>query len=216
MYVLWVGPKKGETLQKEIRGVTWEDMLYYFPYKYIDRSKIFKIRELDGDMPYVQLKGWLSDFQIQGEGSKRRLSAVFSDGTGSIDLVWFQMIKHIQNTYKQDTEYILFGKPAVFGHRLNVAHPELETESKFYDGQVGVQGLYNTTERMKNAFLHSRAIQKIITQILENIKSPIPETLPQTNVDHEHLLSLDTALRNIHFPQTPDMLRKAQYRLKFE
>ncbi|WP_226995351.1 ATP-dependent DNA helicase RecG [Candidatus Symbiothrix dinenymphae] len=224
-YLLGVGPKKAETLQKEIQVVTWEDMLYYFPYKYIDRSKIFTVRELqrisgqernDNSMPYIQLKGKISDFQIRGEGSKRRLSAVFSDDTGSIDLVWFQMLKHIMTTYNETTEYILFGKPTVFGHRLQVAHPELETENKFYDGQLGVQGLYNTTERMKNAFLHSRAIQKIITQILENIKTPLPETLPQEITDKAYLVSLDTALRNIHFPQTPEMLRQAQYRLKFE
>ena len=144
------------------------------------------------------------------------MTAVFRDDTGSIDLVWFQMLKHIINTCNETTEYILFGKPTVFGHRLQVAHPELETENKFYDGQLGVQGLYNTTERMKNAFLHSRAIQKIITQILENIKTPLPETLPQDITDRAYLVSLDTALRNIHFPQTPEMLRQAQYRLKFE
>ncbi|GHT22636.1 ATP-dependent DNA helicase RecG [Bacteroidia bacterium] len=224
-YLLGVGPKKAETLQKEIQVVTWEDMLYYFPYKYIDRSKIFTIKEIQGiagqarndnSMPYIQLKGKISDFQIQGVGSKRRLSAVFSDGTGSIDLVWFQTLKHIMNTCSESTEYILFGKPTVFGHRLSVAHPELETENKFYAGQLGMQGLYNTTERMKNAFLHSRAIQKIITQILENIKTPLPETLPQEITDRAYLVSLDTALRNIHFPQTPEMLRQAQYRLKFE
>ncbi|MDR0834303.1 MAG: ATP-dependent DNA helicase RecG [Candidatus Symbiothrix sp.] len=226
MYLQGVGPKKAETLQKEIQVVSWEDMLYYFPYKYIDRSKIFTIKEIQGiagharndnSMPYIQLKGKISRFQLHGEGRARRLTAQFTDDTGSIELVWFQMLKYIQNTYANpDTEYILFGKPTVFGHRLNVAHPELETENKFYDGQVGTQGLYNTTERMKNAFLHSRAIQKMITQILENTKTLIPETLPQAIIDQAHLISLDAALRNIHFPQSPEMLRQAQYRLKFE
>ncbi len=125
-------------------------------------SKIFKIREIDGNMPYIQLKGKINNYEIVGEGSARRLIATFYDTTGTIELVWFRNIKQIQNMYKVGTEYILFGKPTVFGQKLNIAHPELETEDKFFEGEVGVQGQYNTTEKMKNAFLHSRAIQKII------------------------------------------------------
>ncbi|MDR0865827.1 MAG: ATP-dependent DNA helicase RecG [Candidatus Symbiothrix sp.] len=216
MYLPGVGPKKAEVLKKEIEVVSWEDMLYYFPYKYIDRSKIFKIREIDGEMPYIQLKGKIRNYEFLGEGSGRRLTATFYDDTGSIELVWFRMLKQIPDLYKVGTEYILFGKPTVFGHRLNVAHPELETENKFYEGEVGVQGQYNTTERMKNAFLHSRALQKIITQILGNLKTPLPETLNPDIIEKSHVIPLDDAIRNIHFPKSPDMLRKAEYRLKLE
>ncbi|KAA6301797.1 MAG: ATP-dependent DNA helicase RecG [Candidatus Ordinivivax streblomastigis] len=216
MYVAGVGPKKAETLRREINAVTWEDMLYYFPYKYIDRSKIFKIREIDGNMPYIQLKGKIRSYETLGEGSARRLVATFYDETGTIDLVWFRMLRQIPELYKAGTEYILFGKPTIFGQRINIAHPELETESNFYTGEVGVQGQYNTTEKMKNAFLHSRAIQKIITKILENIKTPLPETLIQPIIDQTHVISLDEAIRTIHFPKSPDKLRKAQYRLKLE
>ncbi|MDR0412941.1 MAG: ATP-dependent DNA helicase RecG [Dysgonamonadaceae bacterium] len=216
MYLPGVGPKKAEILGKEIEVFTWEDLLYYFPYKYIDRSKIFKIREIDGNMPFIQLRGRIAGYALQGEGSARRLTAAFYDDTGTIELVWFRMRRQIPELYKQDTEYILFGKPTVFGHRISVAHPELETESKFYDGEVGVQGQYNTTEKMKNAFLHSRAIQKIITQILGNIKRTLSETLPDAVIQHNRLISIDEALRNIHFPKTPDLLRKSQFRLKFE
>ena len=216
MYLPGVGPKKAEVLRKEINVISWEDMLYYFPYKYIDRSKIFKIREIDGNMPYIQLKGKIRNYERIGEGSARRLTATFYDDTGSIELVWFRMLKQIPDLYKTEAEYILFGKPTLFGHRLNIAHPELETESKFYEGEVGVQGQYNTTERMKNAFLHSRALQKIITKILENLKTPIQETLNQEIIRKAHVVPLDDALRNIHFPKSPDSLRKAQYRLKFE
>ncbi|MDR0547201.1 MAG: ATP-dependent DNA helicase RecG [Dysgonamonadaceae bacterium] len=216
MYLPGVGPKKAEVLRREIEAVSWEDMLYYFPYKYIDRSKIFKIKEIDGNMPYIQLKGKLLRYETLGEGSSRRLTATFYDDTGSIELVWFRMIKQIPQLYQLGTEYILFGKPTVFGHRLNIAHPELETESKFYEGEVGVQGQYNTTEKMKNAFLHSRAIQKIITKILELLQDPLQETLNQTIIDQTHVISLDEAIRNIHFPKSPDLLRKAQYRLKLE
>jgi ATP-dependent DNA helicase RecG len=216
MYLQGVGPKKAEILRKEIEVVSWEDILYYFPYKYIDRSKIFKIREIDGNMPYIQLKGRIRDYEVLGEGSGRRLTATFYDDTGSVELVWFRMLKHIPDLYKIGTEYILFGKPTVFGHRINIAHPELETENKFYEGEVGVQGQYNTTEKMKNAFLHSRAIQKIITQVLENIKVPLPETLSKEIADKAHVIPLDEAIRNIHFPKSPDLLRKAQFRLKLE
>ena len=196
MYLPGVGPKKAEVLRREINAVSWEDLLYYFPYKYIDRSKIFKIKEIDGNMPYIQLKGKILKYETLGEGSSRRLTATFYDETGSIELVWFRMLKQITQLYKLGTEYILFGKPSVFGHRLNMVHPELELEAQFYEGEPGVQGQYNTTERMKNAFLHSRAVQKIITKILELIKEPLPETL------NEYVI-------NIHFPKSPDLLRKA-------
>jgi len=216
MYLQGVGPKKAEVLRSEIDAASWEDLIYYFPYKYIDRSKIFKIREIDGNMPYIQLKGKINHYETVGEGSARRLTATFSDDTGTIELVWFRGIKQIQSTYKIGVEYILFGKPTVFGHRLNVAHPELESEDKFFEGEVGVQGQYSTTEKMKNAFLHSRAIQKIITQIFENIKAPLLETLNWQIIEKAHVINLDEAIRNIHFPKSPEILRKAQYRLKFE
>ena len=216
MYLPGIGPRKADVLQKEIHISSWEDMLYYFPYKYIDRSKIFKIREIDGNMPYIQLKGKIRHYEAVGEGHKRRLTAVFCDDTGTIDLVWFQNIKSIQNAYKPGTEYILFGKPAFFNGRINIAHPELETEDRFFNGAVGVQGQYNTTEKMKNAFLHSRAVQRIITTILETLKEPIPETLSGEIINRAGLVSLDEAIRNIHFPASPAALRKAQFRLKFE
>ncbi|MDR1436559.1 MAG: ATP-dependent DNA helicase RecG [Candidatus Symbiothrix sp.] len=216
MYLPGVGPKKAEVLRKELDVVSWEDMIYYFPYKYIDRSRIYKIREINGTMPFIQLKGKIRDYEAIGQGSARRLTAVFYDETGTIDLVWFRNIKQIQNMYKTGTEYILFGKPAIFGHKLNIAHPELDTEDKFFQGEVGVQGQYNTTEKMKNAFLHSRAIQRIITLILEQVKTPLLETLNAEIIRQAHVINLDEAIRNIHFPKSPDWLRKAKFRLKFE
>jgi len=216
MYLPGIGPRKADVLKKEINVSSWEDILYYFPYKYIDRSKIFKIREIDGNMPYIQLRGKILHYDVVGEGHKRRLTAPFYDDTGTIDLVWFQNIKSIQNAYKPGTEYILFGKPAFFNGRINIAHPELETEDKFFNGEVGVQGQYNTTEKMKNAFLHSRAIQRIITAVLESLKEPVPETLSEEIIKKAGLISLDEAIHNIHFPASPGALRKAQFRLKFE
>lgn len=216
MYLPGVGPKKAEVLKREIGVSSWEDMIYYFPYKYIDRSRIFKIREIDGNMPYIQLKGQIRRFETVGEGRARRMTAVFADDTGSIELVWFKGLKTLTHLYKTGQEYILFGKPTLFANKINIAHPELETEDRFFKGQVGMQGHYNTTEKMKDAFLHSRSLQKMITAIFENINGKIPETLNAEIISKAHLIDLDTALHNIHFPQSPVLLRDSQYRLKFE
>jgi len=216
MYLPGVGPKRADVLRKEINVASWEDMLYYFPYKYIDRSKIFKIREIDGNMPYIQLKGKIYGYATLGEGRKRRLTATFYDDTGDIELIWFQNIKSIQNHYKQGVEYILFGKPSFFNRNIQIAHPELETEDQFFKGEVGIQGQYNTTEKMKDFFLHSRTLQKLIVAVLETVNEKIPETLPETLIRKAHVISLDEALRNIHLPVSPVLLRQAQYRLKFE
>ena len=215
-YIPGVGPKKSEVLKNEINVISWEDLLYYFPYKYIDRSRIFKIREIEGSMPYIQLKGKIHHFETIGEGRARRITALFYDDTGSIELVWFKALKTIPNLYKVGTEYILFGKPTIFNSKINIAHPELETEDKFFQGEVGVQGQYSTTEKMKDAFLHSRAIQKMVTTVFENFKGKISETLNAEILKKVNLIDLDTALHNIHFPKSPDLLRKSEFRLKFE
>ena len=215
-YIPGVGPKKSEVLKNEINVISWEDLLYYFPYKYVDRSRIFKIREIDGSMPYIQLRGKIHHFETIGEGRARRITALFYDDTGSIELVWFKALKAIPNLYKVGTEYILFGKPTIFNSKLNIAHPELETEDKFFQGEVGVQGQYSTTEKMKDAFLHSRAIQKMVTAVFENFKGKISETLNASILQRANLIDLDTALHNIHFPKSPDLLRKSEFRLKFE
>jgi ATP-dependent DNA helicase RecG len=216
MYLPGIGPRKAEILKREIEVASFEDMLYYFPYKHIDRSRIFKILEIDGSMPDIQLKGKILRFATLGEGRKRRLTAVFCDDTGTIDLVWFQHIKVIENTYKVGVEYILFGKPTLFNHRINVVHPELETEDRFFGGEVGFQGQYITTEAMKNVFLNSRGIKQIITTILSQLKEPIAETLPADTTRRLRLMPLDLAIRNIHFPSSLAALRDAEYRLKFE
>ncbi|MDR0232570.1 MAG: ATP-dependent DNA helicase RecG [Dysgonamonadaceae bacterium] len=216
MYLPGVGPKKADVLGKEIQVFSWEDMLYYFPYKYIDRSKIFKIREIDGNMPYIQLKGKIRKYETIGEGRARRITGQFYDETGSIELVWFKGLKSIPNMYKIGEEYVLFGKPAVFGGKINVAHPELEKESSVLTQQIGMQGQYSTTEKMRDVFLNSLALRKLVALIFKNYQGTIPETLNATIISKAKLIDLDTALRNIHFPQTPALLRDAEYRLKFE
>lgn len=215
-YVQGVGPKRAEMLNKELNLYSLHDLLYYFPYKYVDRSRLYYIHEIDGNMPYIQLKGEILSFEMVGEGRQRRLIAHFSDGTGVVDLVWFQGIKYLLQYYKVHTEYVVFGKPTVFNGRINVAHPDIDPSGEISLSTLGLHPYYNTTERMKRSGLHSQALEKLQRHALALLKESLPETLPPYLVSEHHLLSLDEAIRNIHFPQNPELLRKAQYRLKFE
>ncbi len=215
-YLSGVGPQKAAVLNKELEIYSLHDLLYYFPYKYVDRSRIYYIHEIDGNMPYIQLKGKILGFETFGEGRQRRLLAHFSDGTGVVDLVWFQGIKYVTNKYKLHEEYIVFGKPTVFNGRINVAHPDIDSPADLKLSSMGLQPYYNTTEKMKRSFLNSHAIEKMMATVVGQIQEPLSETLsPKLIADH-HLMSLTDALRNIHFPSNPELLRKAQYRLKFE
>ena len=215
-YLSGVGAQKAAVLNKELEIYSLHDLLYYFPYKYIDRSRIYYIHEIDGNMPYIQLKGKILGFETFGEGRQRRLLAHFSDGTGVVDLVWFQGIKYVTNKYKLHEEYIVFGKPTVFNGRINVAHPDIDSPADLKLSSMGLQPYYNTTEKMKRSFLNSHAIEKMMATVIGQIQEPLSETLsPKLIADH-HLMSLTDALRNIHFPSNPELLRKAQYRLKFE
>ena len=211
-----VGPKKAELFNKELKIFSFEDLLYYFPYKYIDRSRTYKIKEIDGNMPYIQLRGEILNFETQGEGKGRRLIARFSDGTGIIELVWFKGIKFIIEKYKPGIEYTLFGKPTRFGSKFNIAHPEIDPIDDIIDKVPGLQAYYSTTEKMKSHFLNSKAIQKIMYNLWKSINGPLPETLPAQVIARSQVIYLTEAIQNIHFPQSPDLLRKAQFRLKFE
>lgn len=216
MYLPGVGPQRAAVLNKELSLHSLHDLLYYFPYKYVDRSRLYYIHEIDGNMPYIQLKGEILSFETFGEGRQRRLVAHFSDGTGVVDLVWFQGIKYLLGRYKVHTEYIVFGKPTVFNGRINVAHPDIDPAEGLVLSDMGMQPYYNTTERMKRGGLNSHALEKLTTNLFALLKEPLPETLPAWMVEKHHLMSLDESLRNIHFPRTPELLRRAQYRLKFE
>lgn len=215
-FLAGVGPKRAEILNKEVDIFTVEDLLYYFPYKYIDRSRIFFIHEIDGDMPYIQLKGHIVAFETIGSGRNKRLVGHFTDGTGSIDLVWFQGLKYITDKYKTLRPIIVFGKPTQYGSKINIAHPEIEAFTTEERRTTGLVPLYNTTESMKRKYLNSNAIQALTHTALSAFKDKIVETLPQSVVDEAKLVPLDQALINIHFPKNPALLRDAQYRLKFE
>jgi len=215
-YLQGVGPQRATLLNKELDIHSLHDLLYYFPYKYVDRSRLYYIHEIDGNMPYIQLKGQILSFETVGEGRQRRLVAHFSDGTGVVDLVWFQGIKYLMGKYKAHEEYIVFGKPTVFNGRINIAHPDIDPAKDLTLSAMGLQPYYNTTEKMKREGLNSHALEKLMNNAFALLQGPLSETLSPNVVGENHLMSLDEAILNIHFPQNPEKLRRAQYRLKFE
>lgn len=215
-YLQGVGPQRAALLDKELQLRSLRDLLYYFPYKYVDRSRLYYIHEIDGNMPYIQLKGEILSFETIGEGRQRRLVAHFSDGTGVVDLVWFQGIKYLLGRYKVHEPYIVFGKPTMFNGRINIAHPDIDPAGELTLSTMGLQPYYNTTEKMKRGGLNSHALEKLMKNAFALLQAPLPETLCEKVVKEHHLMPLNEALHNIHFPQNPELLRKAQYRLKFE
>lgn len=216
MYLPGVGPKKAEILQKEAGISSYEDLLFYFPYKYIDRSRFYKVAEVSGDMPYIQLKGRILYYDTIGEGRTKRLVGKFTDGSGTIDLVWFKGISFVLDKYKTGTEYIVFGKPAEFGHVYNIAHPDIDPVDQADQVANGLTPFYNTSEKMKKSFLNSRVIQNLQYTLLSGLNWALPETLPPDVLKRIHMMPLAEAMRNIHFPESVDKLRNAQLRLKFD
>ena len=216
-YLQGVGPQRAAILEKELNIRSFKDLLYYFPYKYVDRSRLYYIHEIDGNMPYIQLRGQVLSFETFGEGRQRRLVGHFSDGTGVVDLVWFQGLKFIEGKYKARESYIVFGKPTVFNGRINIAHPDIDPADELVLSNMGLQPYYNTTEKMKRSNLNSHAIEKLMKNLFVALqREEIEETLSPLLIEQHHLMPLNDALYNIHFPQNPDLLRRAQYRLKFE
>lgn len=212
-----VGPRKAELLNKELNIYTFRDLLYFFPYRYIDRTKFYRIRELHSELPYIQLKGRITGYEkIGAKRGQGRLVAEFSDGTGVIELVWFRGHKWISQSYPAGKEYIIFGKPSVFKNRINLIHPEVDDISKEKLVSTRLQPMYSTTEKMKNNYLTSRVIQKMVHTLLELVGKNIEETLPSYLLKKAGLVPLHDALHNIHYPDNPDKLKKAEYRLKFE
>lgn len=217
MYLTGVGPRKKEILNKELNIRTFRDLLEYYPYKYVDRSRIYTISELSTDMPFVQLKGHILSFEEFDMGKrKKRVVAHFTDGHGVCDLVWFNGTKYIYQHYKIGQEYILFGKPGIFNGRYQFSHPDLDDASQLQLSEMGMQPYYMTTERMKNSGLNSRSLERIMKTLLKKLQEPLPETLPPFITERLHLVSRDTAIRHVHYPKTPDDMQRARQRLKFE
>ena len=215
-YLPGVGPQRAKLLNDELHIHTLRDLLYYFPYKHIDRTRLYYIHELTPDMPYVQIKGQILSFETEGEGRKRRLVAHFTDGRGLVDLVWFQGIKYVTNRYKPHQDYIVFGRPAAFNGRINIPHPDIDPADELALSTMGLQPYYNTTEKMKRSGLNSRSLENFTSTLFKRLEQPVDETLPDFLLRELKLMSLDEALRKIHYPATADELARATYRLKFE
>lgn len=217
-YLTGVGPKRKEILEKELQISTWGDLLEYYPYKYVDRSRIYRIGELRGDLPFVQLKGKILSFEEFTMGTHRkRVVAHFSDGTGVVDLVWFRGAQYVYKTYKVNEEYIVFGRPSIYGGRYQFAHPDIDKVTDVQLSEMGMQPYYITTERMKKMGLTSRSLEKLTKTLVEKLSDQtISETLPPYIIGPLHLISRTEALHKIHYPKSLEDVQRAQVRLKFE
>ena len=217
-YLTGVGPKRKEILEKELQMSTWGDLLEYYPYKYVDRSRIYRIGELRGDLPFVQLKGKILSFEEFDMGAHRkRVVAHFSDGTGVVDLVWFRGAQYVYKTYKVNEEYIVFGRPSIYGGRYQFAHPDIDKVTDVQLSEMGMQPYYMTTERMKKMGLTSRSLEKLTKTLVEKLsEQTISETLPPYIIGPLHLISRTEALHKIHYPKSLEDVQRAQVRLKFE
>ena len=212
-----VGPRKSVLLNEELKVFTIGDLIYYFPFKYVDRTKFYAIRDVNSSLPFIQVKGRITGMEMVGAGRNQRLVAYLTDSTGLLELIWFQGIKFVKPTLKTNVEYIVFGKPSEFNNQFSIVHPEMDEkvpESSKKEGYI--QAFYNTSEKLKSNFLHSKAILKLQFAALKLAKGYILESMPAWLVQKLGIEGLESALMNIHFPENPQLLQKAEYRLKFE
>ena len=217
-YLPGVGPQRKKMLGEELGIVTYGDLLQCYPYKHVDRSRLYSIGELTGDMPFVQVKGHILSFETFKMGArKKRVVAHFTDGSGKVmDLTWFNYADSAIKKYKIGTEYVVFGRPQVYNGRIQVVHPDMDEADKLELSAMGMQPYYNTSEKMKKMGLNSRSIERLVKTLLDVLKEELPETLPDFITQKLHLMSRDEALRKIHYPQHAKELERARVRLKFE
>ena len=215
-YCKGVGAKRADILRKELGVKSALDILYQFPYKYIDRSRFYYIHEIEDDDTYVQIIGHITEWHTIGIGNTQRLSATFTDGRHTIELVWFKGVKYVK--LERNVQYLLFGKPSRFNHQYNFVHPELTPMSKVQPEMTqGLEPHYNTTEGMKRAGINSKAIRTIIAQLIPELQQQgMVDTMGMDVVQRYHLMRLSEALVNIHFPKDTPTMQKARERLKFE
>ncbi len=217
MYLPGVGPRRKDILSKELGINTYRDLLEYYPYKYIDRTKVYLISELSQDMPFVQIKGKILSFEEYDMGRrKKRIIAHFSDGHGVCDLVWFNGTQYVYKNYQVGKEYVVFGKPGFYNGRFQFTHPDIDDASQLQLNDMGMQPFYVTTEKMKNASLSSHAMEKLTKVLISKLTTPLEETLPPFITTHLHLISRDEAFRKIHYPKSVEDTQRARMRLKFE
>ena len=214
-----VGPRRAQLLNDELGIYTLHDLLYHFPYRYIDRSRIYTINALSDGMQYVQLKGRIIGFDTVGKGSARRIEADFTDGTGYIRLVWFKGLKYVERNLKKNVTYLLLGKPTLFNNSYNIAHPELDVinDDSQLDNITGMRPIYRVTEKMKRAGLTSNVMEQMIDAVFSQLKGlKIAETLPDYLLSQCHLVGLNDAIRQIHRPENLNVIPRVEQRLKFE
>lgn len=215
-YLKGVGPARAALLQRELGIYTYGDLLEYFPYRYVDRSKLSNIGNIDIDEPYVVLRGKIHDMRTVGEGRTMRLTAILSDNTGQIELVWFQGIKWVKDALKPDTEYIVMGKPSLFNGHINIAHPDLDRADNESKSNLKYIPIYSSTEKLKSKGLHTKGIARLTEQLLRMAGGNIPENLPSSLVRKYNLPSRANAIEVIHFPAHPNDITRSMQRMKFE
>lgn len=215
-YLSGVGTKRASVLAKELGLHTYSDLLHYYPYKYVDRSRFYQIRELMPEMPYIQLKGYIRDFSLEGNGRKQRLIGTFYDGTGAIELIWFKGIANIERMYQLGREYIIFGKPSSFNGRISLVHPEIDDSSKENSVSGGLVPLYNSTEKLKNSGISNRLMRTLLQNLLSQVQAELYESLPPAIFKSSGLMDYREALIQVHFPSSVQSLEQARKRLKVE
>lgn len=215
-YLKGVGPQRAALLNKEINVYTYADLIQYYPFRHEDRTKFHFVKDLSDEMPFVQIKGVVRKKQLIGVGSKKRMVAQFQDETGEVELVWFRGINWVSEKIKIGVPYVVFGKPARYGSRFNIAHPEIEPLTENNQKGSYLHPVYPLTERLKTRHLDSKAISKLMRELLIQAKDRIRETLPATLLRNKKLIPKAEAIVSIHFPRETSILAKAQQRLKFE
>jgi ATP-dependent DNA helicase RecG len=215
-YLKGVGPKKGETLKKELGIFTYNDLLNYYPFRYVDRTVINKVKDIPQIEGYVQLKGKITSFKETGKGRGKRLTAIFRDDSGAIELIWFTGANWLIKSLKLNTHYKLYGKAKLFGLKWNISHPELEEINTGVPTETGLQSVYHSTDKLTKSYLHSKGIEKIIKNLLPQLKGHLLENLPDWIVRDLNLMSREEALTAIHSPVNFDEAKRAQTRVKFE
>ncbi|HTJ48935.1 MAG TPA: ATP-dependent DNA helicase RecG [Cyclobacteriaceae bacterium] len=216
VYLKGVGPQRAALFNKDLNIFTFGDLIQHYPFRYEDRTKFYSIAELNEELPFVQLKGKIISKEIIGDGFKKRLVAQFSDGTGILELVWFQGINWVNEKVKPGIPYVTFGKPTRFGNKFSIAHAELEPQSDRNDKGGFLQPVYPLTEKLRTRHIDSKTISKLQQELLQLAKDKIRETLPSKIISQHQFISKTEAILNIHFPKGNEILNSAKQRLKFE
>lgn len=211
-----VGPQRAALLNKELGIYTYSDLIHYYPYRYEDRTKFFTVTEIEEDMPYVQLKGFIKQKELIGVGFKKRLVAHFEDKTGMLELVWFQGINWVMDKIKPGVEYVVFGKPTRYGSKFNIAHPEIDIITNTLNKTQTLRPVYSLTEKLRTKYLDNKVIVRLQQELLALAKDHILENLPASLIQQHLFISKQEAVAHIHFPERHESLAKAQQRLKFE